>query len=155
MPAPLYVFNGACVRACTEENWGPNDAGTACVALPAYDLDLFLIPVFVLSAAVGWLIALVGACRKRPGRTKYISTQNTLTCLVIATAPPQLACCAACAVLGWVRGSVIFAAVFAGVWLIAFITNCIFAAMYWGVFRSRVIPADKAQKYKEKKITKA
>jgi len=48
----------------------------------------------------------------------------------------------------------LFAYAFFGVWLIAFITNIVFATMYWKVFVSKTIPADKLRKYKEGKITK-
>jgi len=48
----------------------------------------------------------------------------------------------------------LFAYAFFGVWLIAFITNIVFATMYWKVFNSKIIPADKVRKYEEGKITK-
>ena len=151
-PQQLYVFNGTCEAGCPEA-WRLNGDRTACVPVTINDLQKIYFP-FLCCAAVAWLIVFFGMCKKKPGRTKYISTQNTLTCLITATAPIQLLCCLACGVWAVLFQTMLFAYAFFGVWLIAFITNIVFATMYWKVFNSKIIPADKERKYKEGKLTK-
>lgn len=81
----LFVFNGTCEPGCPEA-WRLNGDRTACVPVTINDLEKIYFP-FLCCAAVAWLIVFFGMCKKKPGRTKYISTQNTLTCLITATAP--------------------------------------------------------------------
>ena len=50
-------------------------------------------------------------------------------------------------------GTYRFAYAFFAICLIAFIFNVVFATMYWKIFNSRIIPEDKARKYKAGKIT--
>lgn len=84
-PQQLFVFNGTCEAGCPEA-WRLNGDRTACVPVTINDLQKIYFP-FLCCAAVAWLIVFFGMCKKKPGRTKYISTQNTLTCLITATAP--------------------------------------------------------------------
>lgn len=108
----------------------------------------------MIATVICWLVVFFGACKKKPGRTKFISTQNTLTCLIAFTAPIELACCLCCGILAIIFGTYRFAYAFLAICLIAFIFNVVFATMFWKIFNSRIIPADKEAKYKAGKLTK-
>ena len=68
----LYVHEGVCISACPE-GWKTNDDSTACVLFTINDIGILPFP-FLIAAFFGCLIALFGKCKKKPGRTKYIST---------------------------------------------------------------------------------
>ena len=114
-------------------------------------MDMWPFP-FLCWALLTWLIIFVGACKKKAGRTKYVSTQNTLTSLCAFTGGIELACCLCCGVLAIVYGTYLFAYGFFAICVIAYIFNVVFATMYWKVFSSKVVPADKERKFKEGKI---
>ena len=62
--------------------------------------DIGIIPFpFLCAAFIGCLIAVFGKCKKTPGRTKYISTQNTITCFIVIIAFIQFL--AICAMIIW------------------------------------------------------
>ena len=82
--APLFVHEGKCVSGCPSE-YRVNDNGTACVLFTINDIGIIYFP-FLIAAFFGCLIALFGICKKKTGRTKFISTQNTITCFIIIIA---------------------------------------------------------------------
>ena len=95
----------------------------------------------------------VGACVKKPGRTKYIRSQNTTPCLIAFTSGILLACCLTCGILAILFGTHLAAAGFFAICLIAFILNVTFWCMYGKVFNTTIMPPDKMKKLKEKRIT--
>ena len=78
------MHEGVCIPGCPE-GWKTNDDSTACVLFTINDIGILPFP-FLIAAFFGCLIALFGKCKKKPGRTKYISTQNTITCFIVIIA---------------------------------------------------------------------
>ena len=83
----LLVHEGKCVSQCPS-GFLPNKTNTVCQKFTINDIDIFPFP-FLIAASVGCLIAVFGLCKKKAGRTKYISTQNTITCIIVILAPLQ------------------------------------------------------------------
>ena len=49
--------------------------------------DLGIIPFpFLMAAFIGCVIACFGKCKKKKLRASYISTQNTITCIIVIVA---------------------------------------------------------------------
>ena len=71
-PQQLYVYNGTCMKICPED-WDINDAGTACVPITISDWPKIWFP-WLCAAVLMIIIVWVGVCKRKPGRTKYISS---------------------------------------------------------------------------------
>ena len=81
---PYVLHEGVCVTGCPG-GYKENSDSTACIPFTINDIGILPFP-FLIAAFFGCLIAIFGKCKKKPGRTKYISTQNTLTCFIVIIA---------------------------------------------------------------------
>lgn len=150
---PLVLHEGICLGACPG-GYKYNSEKTACIAQTIDDIGILPFPWLII-AFFGCLIALFGKCKKKPGRTKYISTQNTITCFIVIIAFVQF--CALCALIVWaflfgVKLLLLAALILLGVLMLL---NFIFQIFYSYTFNRMITPADKLRKYKEKSINKA
>lgn len=121
-----YLLNddGICVSSCPG-GYKMNSDETACIPVTINDIGILPFP-FLIAAFFGCLIAVFGKCKKKPGRTKFISTQNTITCFIIIIAFIQFL-----AVIALIIWAVLFGTMllfFAGCILLAFmiILNIVF-----------------------------
>lgn len=80
----MVLHEGICLGACPG-GYKYNSEKTACIATTIDDIGILPFPWLII-AFFGCLIALFGKCKKKPGRTKYISTQNTITCFIVIIA---------------------------------------------------------------------
>ena len=98
---PFVLHNDVCLRSCPL-NFKRTADGESCYPSTTKDIGLFYFP-FLIAAFFGCLIAVFGKCKKSPGRTKYVSTQNTITSFIVIIAFIQF--CAMIALIVW---SIIF-----------------------------------------------
>ena len=148
-----YVHEGLCWEACPS-GYKVNDDKTACVLFTIDDIGILPFP-FLIAAFFGCLIAMFGKCKKKPGRTKFISTQNTITCFIVIIAFIQTLALSALIVWASLYGTVFLlwgAIVLLGLWILL---NIVFQIFFSCTFNRLVTPPDKKKKYKQGKITKA
>ena len=110
---------------------------------------------FLIAAFFCCLISLFGKCKKKPGRTKYISTQNTITAIIVFIAGIQFLAMIAMAIWAWLFGTMLLFYATCGLLGLMIIYNFIFQCFYTCSFNKKKTPEDKLRKYKQKKITKA
>ena len=96
-----------------------------------------------------------GKCKKKPGRTKYISTQNTITCFIVIIAFIQFLAMVALIIWALLFGTMLVFWGTCGLLAALIILNIVFLVFYICNFQSDITPKDKHRKYKEGKITKA
>lgn len=149
----LKVHEGLCPASCPA-GYRDNNEGTGCVLFTINDIGILPFP-FLIAAFFMCLIALFGRCKKKPGRTKFISTQNTITCFIVIIAFIQFL-----AIIAMVIWALLFGTMFlfyAAVALLAILVllNMMFQIFYTCTFNTNITPKDKLRKYREGKITKA
>ena len=81
---PFKLVEGICKAGCPS-GYKQSPDGSFCYSLAVNDIGIFPFP-FLIVAFFGCLIAIFGLCKKKSGRTKYISTQNTLTSFIVIVA---------------------------------------------------------------------
>lgn len=84
---PFKLVNGICKAGCPS-GYSLSSDGKFCYSLAVNDIGIFPFP-FLIVAFFGCLIAIFGLCKKKSGRTKYISSQNTLTSFIVIVALVQ------------------------------------------------------------------
>lgn len=153
----LYVYGGDCVATCPD-GYKLNYEMTACDDISIYDLGVIYFP-FLIAALIMILIVLFGLLKKKPMRVKgkmsKVSTQKTVTCILVMIAPLQFLACVAQWLLGYFFSTWIHAGLAALVTLIMFILNIIFQINYGKKFNSKSLPKDKFELYKKKQMTPA
>ena len=78
---PFVLFEGKCITGCPG-GFDETSDNAGCYSTDTKDIGIFYFP-FLIAAMFGCLIALCGNCKKSAGRTKFFSSQNTLTSFIV------------------------------------------------------------------------
>ena len=78
---PFVLHEGICITGCPG-GFDETSDNAGCYSTDVKDIGIFYFP-FLIAALFGCLIALCGNCKKKTGRTKFFSSQNTLTSFIV------------------------------------------------------------------------
>ena len=149
----FLLHEDVCVQSCPG-GYKENTDKTACIPITINDIGILPFP-FLIAAFFGCLIAVFGKCKKKPGRTKFISTQNTITCFIVIVAFIQFLAVIALIIWAVLFGTMLLFIAGCTLLFLMVVLNIVFQIFYSYTFNRNVTPKDKRRKYKEGKISVA